>query len=87
MEIPTKDHSRPECVAAKEAEIESLKGFGTFEDVKDVGQECINSRWILTEKQAHDGQESGREGLSTSMEELARVDMSRPPETIVEKQP
>ena len=36
--------------------IQNLKPYETFEDIKDKGQETISSRWIITEKQKHDGQ-------------------------------
>ena len=56
VEIPVKEHGRPECIEAKEAEIQNLLNFDTFDEVDDVGQKTIQSRWILTEKQAHDRQ-------------------------------
>ena len=34
----------------------NLKLYETFEEVKDEGQETIGSRWVVTEKQQHDGQ-------------------------------
>ena len=37
-------------------QIETLLKFGTFKEVKDVGQECVTSKWIIVAKQAHDGQ-------------------------------
>ena len=33
VEIPTKEHGRPECVAAKEAELQNVPNFDTFEEV------------------------------------------------------
>ena len=33
-----------------------MKTYETFEEIKDEGQETIGSRWIITEKQKHDGQ-------------------------------
>ena len=62
VEIPTKQHGRPECVAAKEAELQNLLNFETFEEVEDIGQQTIQSRWILTEKQEHDGQKTKVKG-------------------------
>ena len=56
VEIPTREHGRPDCIEAKSSEMENLLNFETFEEVKDNGQKTIDSRWILNEKQAHDGQ-------------------------------
>ena len=41
---------------AKEKEIQNLETYETFEEVDDIGQETIGSRWIVTEKQKHDRQ-------------------------------
>ena len=43
-------------IEAKQKEIENLKTYETFEEVDDEGQETIGSRWIVTEKEKHDGQ-------------------------------
>merc|ERR1711867_97680 len=56
VEVPVKDHGKPDIVEAKNKEIENLKLYETFEEVKDEGQETIGSRWVVTEKQQHDGQ-------------------------------
>ena len=37
-------------------QIENLLNFGMFSEVKDTGQNMITSRWILNEKESHDGQ-------------------------------
>merc|ERR1711867_5586 len=56
LEVPVKEHGKPEIVEAKNNEIENLKTYETFEEFMDEGQETIGSRWIITEKQKHDGQ-------------------------------
>merc|ERR1712115_157367 len=56
VEVPVKDHGKPEIVEAKNKEIENLKFYETFEEVRDEGQETIGSRWVVTEKQQHYGQ-------------------------------
>ena len=40
----------------KRAEIKNLQDYETFEEVKDEGQEMLGSRWVITEKEKHDGQ-------------------------------
>merc|ERR1711895_242355 len=56
VEVPVREHGKQEIVEAKENEIQNLKTYETFEEIKDEGQETIGSRWIITEKQKHDGQ-------------------------------
>ena len=56
LEVPVKEHQKPKIIEAKNTEIENLKTYETFEEVLDEGQETIGSRWIITEKQKHDGQ-------------------------------
>ena len=56
VEVPVKEHGKAEVIEAKEKEIENLKTYETFEEVDDEGQETTGSRWILTEKEKHDGQ-------------------------------
>merc|ERR1712002_481627 len=56
VEVPVKEHNKPEMIEAKNKEIENLKTYETFEEVEDIGQTTIGSRWIVTEKQKHDGQ-------------------------------
>ena len=56
VEVPVREHGKPEIVEAKENEIQNLKTYETFEEIKDEGQETIGRRWIVTEKQKHDGQ-------------------------------
>ena len=50
MDILAKDHGRPDCIQAKNAEIENLLNFGTFSEVEDTGQNMITSGWILNNK-------------------------------------
>ena len=40
----------------KQIEIKNLQDYETFEEVKDEGQEMLGSRWVITEKEKHDGQ-------------------------------
>ena len=56
VEVPVRDHGKAEVIEAKGKEIENLKLYETFEEIDDEGQETIGSRWIVTEKEKHDGQ-------------------------------
>merc|ERR1712002_1333184 len=48
-DVPVKEHGKAEV-------IDNLKPYETFEEIDDEGQETIGSRWIVTEKEKHDGQ-------------------------------
>ena len=41
---------------AKRAEIKNLQDYETSVEVKDEGQTTVGSRWVITEKEQHDGQ-------------------------------
>ena len=56
VEVPVREHGKPEVKEAKEKEIQNLETYETFEEVEDKGQETIGSRWIVTKKEKHDGQ-------------------------------
>ena len=58
VEVPVHQHNRPDVKIAKEVEIKNLLDYDTFEEVDDVGQERITSRWVVTAKEVHDGQKS-----------------------------
>ena len=55
-EIPKKLHGSPEVIEAKELEMSNFIKFGAYQEVEDEGQPRITSRWVVTEKEAHDGQ-------------------------------
>lgn len=48
--IPKMRHEDLECLNAKNAELEKLKHFGTYKEVKDTGQAVISTKWVLTQK-------------------------------------
>ena len=56
VELPIKE--RPEVIEAKEKEVENLKKYEVFEKVKDEGQQLIGTRWVITQKENHDGQKT-----------------------------
>ena len=58
VELPVRQHKRPEVIEAKEVEMKNLKDYDTFEEVEDCGQERITSRWVITVKEVHDGQKT-----------------------------
>ena len=62
VELPVKYHKMPEVLEAKKKEYENLLHFDTFEEVEDVGQEKIGSRWVITKKEKHDGQKTDYKG-------------------------
>ena len=51
--LPKERRDSPECIAAKEAELQKLKEFETYGEVEDEGQNRITTTWVLTLK-GHD---------------------------------
>ena len=47
VEVSVSEHNKPEVEEAKLKEIQNLEDYG--------GQECIGSRWVITQKDKHDG--------------------------------
>ena len=45
--IPKTRHKEPDCIRAKETELQKLKDFKTFEEVADRGQSRISTTWVL----------------------------------------
>ena len=41
VEVPVREHGKPEIIEAKNNEIQNLKTLETFEEVNDEGQETI----------------------------------------------
>ena len=58
VELPVKYHKIPEVIEAKEKEYKNLTNYDTFEEVNDIGQQRIGSRWVVTKKEKHDGQKT-----------------------------
>merc|ERR1712030_114312 len=56
VEVPTKEHKRPEVMEAKDKELENLEKYEVFEEIEDTGQDTIGSRWVITRKEKSDGQ-------------------------------
>ena len=48
--IPSKEHWKPECVAAKDKELKKWVEFDAVEEVQDRGQDTVSHRWVLVEK-------------------------------------
>ena len=48
--VPRDRHNSDECIQAKFNELEKLKEFNTYTEVKDEGQERITTTWVMTEK-------------------------------------
>ena len=48
--VPRYLYNEPECVAAKEKELENWKLFEVYREVKDTGQTLLGTNWILVKK-------------------------------------
>ena len=44
-------HGRPEVKEAKNTQILILQDYDVFEEVADLGQDAIGSRWVITSKE------------------------------------
>ena len=62
IELPVSEHGRPEVKAAKRNEIKNLMDYDTFEEIRDNGQDTVGSRWVITQKEKHDGQKQACKG-------------------------
>ena len=51
ISIPRYMHSEPECVKAKEKELQNWEDFGVYIEVEDEGQDLLNTNWVLVEKE------------------------------------
>ena len=56
MEVPKSEQNTLEVKEVKSKDMKNLDDYGVFELVEDVGQECIESGWVVTRKEVHDGQ-------------------------------
>ena len=45
--IPRSRHNDPDCMVAKDVELQKLKDFDVYTPVENTGQACISSRWVL----------------------------------------
>ena len=56
VELTVSEHGRLEVKEAKNTEINNLQDYDIFEEVEDIGQDAIGSRWVITSKEKHNGQ-------------------------------
>ena len=58
VEVPVKEHKNIEVIEARNKELENLFNYDVFEEVDDLGQDTIGSRWVITKKEKADGQKT-----------------------------
>ena len=49
--VPLGEHWRPEVIEAKEKELDNWNKFNVFQEVQDIGQKTISTRWVITQKE------------------------------------
>jgi hypothetical protein len=49
--IPLSRHNEPEVIEAKINELDNWKSFEVMDEVKDLGQKTISTRWVISEKE------------------------------------
>ena len=62
VEVLVRKHKKPDVIEAKQREIENLEKYGVFEEVEDIGQERVGSRWVITRKEKADRQKTNCKG-------------------------
>lgn len=50
VSLPRSRHNDLDCMKAKEEELKKLQDFQVYDEVENLGQTCISTRWILWEK-------------------------------------
>ena len=50
VSIPRYMYNEPKCIAAKEKELKNWDDFGVYIEVEDIGQETVNTNWVLVKK-------------------------------------
>ena len=58
LEVPISEHNKQEVEKAQWKETQNLEDYEMFELVEYARQECIGSRWVITQKDKHDGQKT-----------------------------
>ena len=48
--VPRYLYNEPECIAAKDVELENWRSFGVYKEVKDEGQDLLNTNWVIVKK-------------------------------------
>ena len=49
-DVPRTLQKSPQCIQAKQDELDKLKLFDVYEEVEDQGQTCIDTKWVITYK-------------------------------------
>ena len=48
--IPRSEHKTPQCLIAKQVELEKLKNFDSYREVENCGQYYLSTTWVLWKK-------------------------------------
>lgn len=75
--IPWSQHILPECVAAKEREMNGWKENNSYIEVKNEGQATIPTMWVLNEKQIS-GEKKSKEEKEESVQKRMKTGFSGP---------
>ena len=54
-DIPKKEWDTPEVIEAMERELSNYVKYDAFEEIEDIGQDKITSRWVCQRKEKQDG--------------------------------
>ena len=72
--IPRSKHMEPDCIKAKQVELDKLKEFHTYEEVPDTNQSRISTTWVLWQK----GEETRARLVARGFEEETIIQTDSP---------
>ena len=76
--LPAKEYRKPESIKAKQNELEAFAKFNVYKEVKDIRQERLSSRWVLTDKSTQDQKKVKAQLVCRGFEELVKVQSDSP---------
>ena len=75
--IPRHLHYQPDCILAKEKELQNWEDFCVYEEVQDEGQKTLSTNWVLVKKKKIDNKETAKAQLCVRGDLEEDVDMIR----------
>ena len=77
--IPISRHDLPEVIEAKQRELQNWDDFDVYQEVPDMGQPTISTRWVICEKDMTDGKKQMKARLVVrGFEEQEKVPSDSP---------
>ena len=74
VNVPKEKKNSPECLEAKQRELDKLKEFNVYQEVEELNQEIISTTWVLSMK----GDEVRARLVARGFEEEGEIDKTSP---------